>query len=71
MTVTLRNRIVDQLARIDVRPEQVSIVGISHYHGDHTGQARDFPGARLLMGAADLAACAAGPAAAQADLALG
>src|ERR1700709_2399368 len=39
MTVTLHGRIVDQLSRIDVRPEQVSIVGISHYHGDHTGQA--------------------------------
>ena len=55
MTVTLHARIVDQLARIGVRPEQVTMVGISHYHGDHTGQARDFPHARLLMGAADLA----------------
>jgi N-acyl homoserine lactone hydrolase len=69
MTVTLHGRIVDQLARLDVRPEQVSIVGISHYHGDHTGQARDFPGARLLMGAADIAALRARPAAGQADLA--
>jgi N-acyl homoserine lactone hydrolase len=69
MTVTLHERIVDQLARIGVRPEQVSIVGISHYHGDHTGQARDFPGARLLMGAADLAALRGRPAAGQADLA--
>ena len=69
MTVSLRGRIVDQLARIGVRPEQVSIVGISHYHGDHTGQARDFPGARLLMGAADLAALRGRPAEAQADLA--
>jgi N-acyl homoserine lactone hydrolase len=69
MTVTLRTRIVDQLARIGVRPEQVATVAISHYHGDHTGQARDFPGARLLMGAADLAALRARPAEAQADLA--
>jgi glyoxylase-like metal-dependent hydrolase (beta-lactamase superfamily II) len=69
MTVTLHGRIVDQLARIGVRPEQVTIVGISHYHGDHTGQARDFPGARLLMGAADLAALRGRPAAGQADLA--
>ena len=43
--------IVDQLARINVRPEQVTIVGISHYHFDHTGQAADFPRARLIMGA--------------------
>jgi glyoxylase-like metal-dependent hydrolase (beta-lactamase superfamily II) len=69
MTLNLHGRIVDQLARINVRPEQVSIVGISHYHGDHTGQARDFPGARLLMGAADLAVMRGRPAAAQADLA--
>jgi N-acyl homoserine lactone hydrolase len=69
MTLNLHGRIVDQLARINVRPDQVSIVGISHYHGDHTGQARDFPGARLLMGAADLAVLRGRPAAAQADLA--
>jgi glyoxylase-like metal-dependent hydrolase (beta-lactamase superfamily II) len=69
MTVTLATRIVDQLARIGVRPEQVSLVGISHYHGDHTGQARDFPGARLLMGAADIAALRARPPEGQTDLA--
>jgi N-acyl homoserine lactone hydrolase len=69
MTVTLRTRIVDQLARIGVRPEQVNMVGISHYHGDHIGQARDFPNARLLIGAADLAAMRARPAEGQADLA--
>lgn len=69
MTVTLRTRIVDQLAQIGVRPEQVTIVGISHYHGDHTGQARDFPGARLLMGAADIAALRARPPEGQTDLA--
>jgi glyoxylase-like metal-dependent hydrolase (beta-lactamase superfamily II) len=69
MTVTLNARIVDQLARIGVRPAQIATLGISHYHGDHTGQARDFPGARLLMGAADLAALRGRPAEAQADLA--
>jgi glyoxylase-like metal-dependent hydrolase (beta-lactamase superfamily II) len=69
MTLNLTSRIVDQLGRINVRPDQVSIVGISHYHGDHTGQARDFPGARLLMGAGDFAALRARPAEAQADLA--
>ena len=56
MTRDAARRIVDQLARIDVRPEQVTIVGISHYHFDHTGQAADFPHARLIMGAGDLAA---------------
>ncbi|MGQ0560033.1 MAG: N-acyl homoserine lactonase family protein [Sphingosinicella sp.] len=51
--MTLRARITDQLARINVRPEQVNFVGISHYHGDHIGQARDFPGATLLIGTED------------------
>jgi len=69
MTVTLRASIVDQLGRIGVRPEQVSMVGISHYHGDHTGQARAFPNARLLMGAADLAVLRGRSAEQQADLA--
>ena len=32
--------IVDQLDKIGVKPEQISYVGISHYHADHTGQAR-------------------------------
>ena len=53
---TLRATIVDQLARINVRPGQVTIVGISHYHFDHTGQAASFPHARLIMGAGDIAA---------------
>lgn len=56
LTATLRIRIVDQLARIGVRPEQVRTVGISHYHFDHTGQAADFPHARLIMGSGDIAA---------------
>lgn len=29
------------------------MVGISHFHGDHTGQARHFPQARLVIGQAD------------------
>ena len=69
MTVTLRASIADQLARIGVRPEQIAMIGISHYHGDHIGQAKEFPGARLLMGAGDFAAMRARPADQQADLA--
>ncbi|MEP6634581.1 MAG: N-acyl homoserine lactonase family protein [Luteimonas sp.] len=48
--------IVDQLARIGVTPARISLLGISHYHFDHTGQAADFPQAKLLMGRADLEA---------------
>jgi N-acyl homoserine lactone hydrolase len=51
--ITMRTRLTDQLARIGVRPEQITFLGISHYHDDHTGQAADFPRATLLIGAAD------------------
>ena len=57
----LDRTISDQLAQIGVRPEQVEFVGISHYHGDHTGQATQFPKAKLLIGAGDLAALKAAP----------
>ena len=43
--------IVDQLAKIDVKPDQIKYVGISHYHADHTGQVSSFPKATLLIGA--------------------
>jgi len=62
--ITMRTRITDQLARIGVRPEQVTFVGISHYHDDHTGQARDFPRATLLVGAPDWEAIRGRPASA-------
>lgn len=69
MHVILHRTLVDQLAQLGIRPEQIALVGISHYHGDHTGQARDFPNAKLLMGAADLAAMRARSTEAQAPLA--
>lgn len=53
-TLTLRRSVVDQLRQIEVRPEQIEFVGISHWHFDHTGQAGSFPGAKLLIGRADL-----------------
>ena len=43
--------IVDQLAKLNIKPEQVKYVGISHYHADHTGQVASFPKATLLIGA--------------------
>ena len=52
-TMSLKRSVSDQLKQIGVRPDQVGTVGISHYHGDHTGQARHFPGARLVIGKAD------------------
>jgi N-acyl homoserine lactone hydrolase len=43
--------LVDFLAKIDVKPDQIKYVGISHYHADHTGQIASFPKATLLIGA--------------------
>jgi N-acyl homoserine lactone hydrolase len=45
--------LVDLLAKINLKPEQMKYVGISHYHGDHTGQVGDFPKATLLIGKGD------------------
>ena len=45
--------LVDQLAPIGVKPEAVEFVGISHHHGDHTGQLAAFPKATLLIGQGD------------------
>ncbi len=60
-TMSLRTRLVDQLAKVGIAPADVEYVGISHYHDDHTGQAADFSGATLLMGKADLEAVKAYP----------
>jgi N-acyl homoserine lactone hydrolase len=53
-TLRVRRSLVDQLAQINVRPDQVETIGISHWHFDHVGQARHFPQARLLMGRGDI-----------------
>ncbi|MFN3389286.1 MAG: N-acyl homoserine lactonase family protein [Allosphingosinicella sp.] len=52
--ITVRRSLVDQLAEIGVKPEQIETIGISHWHFDHVGQAGRFPGAKLLMGKGDL-----------------
>jgi N-acyl homoserine lactone hydrolase len=51
--------IVDQIAQLGVKPEQITFVGISHYHADHTGQVASFPKAVLLIGQGDWNAIAA------------
>jgi len=45
--------IADLLAQIDVKPDQVKFVGISHFHPDHTGQLAPFTNATLLIGKGD------------------
>ena len=45
--------LVDLLTQLKVNPEQVKYVGISHYHGDHIGQANSLPNSTLLIGKGD------------------
>jgi len=52
--LSLKRSIVDQLRELKIRPEQIELIGISHWHFDHTGQAARFPQAKLLIGRGDL-----------------
>jgi N-acyl homoserine lactone hydrolase len=48
-----KTSLADYLAQVKVNPEQVKYVGISHFHGDHTGQLAPFTTATLLIGKGD------------------
>ncbi|HET9410165.1 MAG TPA: N-acyl homoserine lactonase family protein [Candidatus Sulfotelmatobacter sp.] len=54
MAASLSHTIKDQLSELNVAPTSLSLIGISHYHWDHTGQAASFPQAKLLMGKGDI-----------------
>ena len=45
--------ITELLKQINVDPDQVKFVGISHFHADHTGQLAPFKNATLLIGKGD------------------
>jgi N-acyl homoserine lactone hydrolase len=45
--------ITDLLSQMNVKPDQVKFVGISHFHADHTGQLAPFANATLLIGKGD------------------
>lgn len=51
--VAPKTTLPDQLARLNLKADQIKFVGISHYHGDHTGQVASFPNATLLIGKGD------------------
>lgn len=61
MSPTLAETLPAQLEKIGVKPADIALVGISHYHFDHVGQAADFPKAKLLMGKLDLDAVKSDP----------
>jgi glyoxylase-like metal-dependent hydrolase (beta-lactamase superfamily II) len=50
---TLAKLLPEQLAQLGIDPKQIEVIGISHYHYDHIGQAKLFPQARLLLGKGD------------------
>jgi glyoxylase-like metal-dependent hydrolase (beta-lactamase superfamily II) len=62
LSPTLSQTLPEQLAKLKVDPKQIALVGISHYHFDHVGQAADFPQAKLLIGKADFDALKTEPA---------
>ena len=45
--------LADLLKQINVNPEDVKYVGVSHYHADHTGQLAPLKNATLLIGKGD------------------
>ena len=53
MAPALAIDIPTQLAKIGIKPEQIGIVGVSHNHFDHMGQASTFAKATLMIGAGD------------------
>ena len=60
-TIAVPQSIVEQLRTLGIDPAKVTRVGVSHYHGDHTGQLKDFTGATLFTGAGDWAALTSTP----------
>ena len=55
MTAQIDRTLADQLQQLGVKPADVTVLGISHMHGDHVGQAAQFTNARLLIGKQDFA----------------
>jgi len=53
--------LADLLKQINIQPEQVKFVGISHFHADHTGQLAAFTNATLLIGKGDWDGLTANP----------
>ena len=45
--------LADLLKQMNVDPDEVKFVGVSHFHGDHTGQLASLKNATLLIGKGD------------------
>ena len=53
LTVRVDKTLAEQLAQLGLQPADIDVVGISHEHADHTGQASEMPQAELLIGKGD------------------
>ncbi len=53
LVARLNRTLAEQLADGKLTPTDIDVVGISHMHADHTGGAKEFPAARLVIGKAD------------------
>ena len=53
MVAKIKRTLADQLAEVGLKPTDIDMVGISHMHGDHTGQAANFTNAKLVIGKRD------------------
>ena len=51
--VAPKETIPELLTKLELKPESVKFIGISHYHGDHVGQVELFPKSTLLIGKGD------------------
>ncbi|MBR1651974.1 MAG: MBL fold metallo-hydrolase [Alloprevotella sp.] len=47
---------MDALAALGYRPEQVTKILLTHRHGDHSGELRSFPNAKIYVGADEMQA---------------
>ena len=47
--LSVTNPLMKQLGEINVSPEQINFLGISHFHFDHTGNANNFINAKLIL----------------------
>ncbi len=53
MSASVSRTLVEQLAELGIKPGDIDVVGISHFHFDHIAQLPDFPTAKLYIGKSD------------------
>ena len=49
LKMSVTNPLSDQLAAINIKPSDITFMGISHFHSDHTGNANLFNNAQLFI----------------------